>query len=111
VTPPPFRRSKCDAGHNAIAATRRIYLIALPNRGRDGSKAPVHKAVDDAVFMGCFASLSRILFADSSAKHKADELSICSLAAYQNEMLMPHCRHEFAGGCRCGRCSGSIRSG
>jgi hypothetical protein len=65
VTPPPFRRSKCDAGHNAVAAARRIYLIALPNRGRDSPKAPGHKAVDEAVFTAGFAPLSQILFADA----------------------------------------------
>jgi hypothetical protein len=70
VTPPRFRRGKCDARHSAVAVLRRIYLIALPNRGPDSPRGPRHKAVDDAVFTACFARLSQILLAGAVRKTK-----------------------------------------
>jgi hypothetical protein len=35
----------------------------------------------------------------TQCEEKDAKLSICSLLPYQNEMLMPHCRHDFVESC------------
>jgi hypothetical protein len=100
VTPPPFRRSKCDGRHNALlrrnALTRLMFRVVVTN----GSRGRKHEAVDDAGVSGVLRKVSHDFCLVPRCEKKDAKLSICSLAPYQNEMLMPHCRHDFSESCR-----------
>jgi hypothetical protein len=98
VTPPPFRRGKCDGRHSALlrcnACTRLIIRLVVPN----GLRELKHEPVDDVGFMRYLAKLSDSCLVPR-CENKDAKLSICSLVPYQNEMLMPHCRHDFSESC------------
>jgi hypothetical protein len=100
VTPPPFRRTECDGHHTALlrrnALTGLIFRVVVTNASR-GSR---RQAVGDAGISGVPRNVSGDFCLVPRCENKDAKLSICSLAPYQNEMLMPHCRHDFGGSSR-----------
>jgi hypothetical protein len=84
-----------DQGSIAItarAATQRIDQTDVP--GRCGTKRG-HRNADDAGASSFVSHVSCLVAQRAKAPGKEAKLSICSLAHYQFEMLMPHCRHDF----------------
>jgi hypothetical protein len=79
---------------------QRIELTMSRVVATNDSQGSNHEAVDD-VGVSCLVSqsFSRSLLV-TQREEKDAELSICSFAPYQNEMLMPHCRHDFIESCR-----------
>src|SRR5258708_39145487 len=85
---------------NPLLRCNPLTQLMFPGVGRIIRRDRDAKLWTTLVFCALFRGVSHDHCLLTQCEKKDAKLSICSLVPYQNEMLMPHCRHDFVESCR-----------